>query len=106
MHLLELFDSHIWIMREYGLGGIWIRGEVTVSVFSNLPFLKKAGIHFLLTCTYQQLFQHETSDDFTDNVDGYMGGKGLFSNQEIPVARYINVADCKVSAQYWSYQSQ
>ena len=24
------FAKKLWIMREYGLGGIWIRGEVTV----------------------------------------------------------------------------
>ena len=24
------FAEKLWITREYGLGGIWIRGEVTV----------------------------------------------------------------------------
>ena len=39
--------------------------------FANLPFLNKAGIHALLAHTFQQLFQQETSDEFTDNVDDY-----------------------------------
>ena len=69
-------------------------------VFTNLPFLNKAGIHALLACTYQQLFQQETSDKFTDNVDDYLGGKGLFSNLDISVARFINVADRRVSTYY------
>ena len=69
-------------------------------VFTNLPFPNKAGIHTLLACTYQWLFQQETSDGFTDNVDDYLGSKGLFSNLDISVARFINVADHKVSACY------
>ena len=69
-------------------------------VFANLLFLNKAGIHALLTHTYQQLFQQETPDEFTDNVDDYLGGKGLFSNLDISVARFINVVDHKVSACY------
>ena len=69
-------------------------------VFANLPFLNKAGIHALLARTYQRLFQQETSDKFTDNVDDYLGGKGLFSNLDISVARFINVADRRVSTYY------
>ena len=67
-------------------------------VFANLLFLNKAGTHALLSCTYQWLFQQEMSDKFTDNVNDYLGGKGLFSNLDIYVARSINVADHKVSA--------
>lgn len=69
-------------------------------VFTNLPFLNKAGIHALLARTYQRLFQQETSDEFADNVDDYLGGKGLFSNLDISVARFINVADHRVSTYY------
>ena len=28
------FAKKLWITREYGLGGIWIRGEVTVILIS------------------------------------------------------------------------
>ena len=31
------FAEKLWITREYGLGGIWIRGEATV-VVSGLSF--------------------------------------------------------------------
>ena len=33
------FAKKLWITREYGLGGIWIRGEVTVYIKWSLGFL-------------------------------------------------------------------
>lgn len=69
-------------------------------VFANLPFLNRAGIHALLAPIYRQLFKGETLDQFTDNINNYLSGKGLFFNLEMLVARFINVADRNVSAQY------